>query len=151
MLGSQRKWADYSKSSTVSYRTHLGLLLAWCKWKWVTFSHCVLVKLKKAPKKNTWTRNAMETVLLSAFVSSPVLSSPKFAQLFQSELNYIKRRQNRFNSWPNSSHCSHDLCLLKIVIQYRLKVWTHPDAAKPRLCRVLPPRVHRGWKFVTPR
>ena len=32
----------------------------------------------------------------------------------------------------------------KFGLQYRLKVWTHPDAAKPRLCRVLPPRVHRG-------
>ena len=36
-----------------------------------------------------WTKNVVEIVSLSAFVSSPVLSSPKFAQLFQSELNYI--------------------------------------------------------------
>ena len=31
-----------------------------------------------------------------------------------------------------------------VVVQYRLKLWTHRVAAKPRLCRVLPPRVHRG-------
>ena len=29
-------------------------------------------------------------------------------------------------------------------LQYRLKVWTHQVAAKPCLCRVLRPRVHRG-------
>ena len=34
--------------------------------------------------------------------------------------------------------------MVRYQLQYRLKVWTHQVAAKPSLCRVLPPRVHRG-------
>ena len=119
MLGSQRKWADYSKGSTVSHGTHLGLLLAWCKR--VTFSQCVLLKLKKKKRqtKNAWTRTAVETGLLLALVFSPVLSSLSLHSCFNLELNYIEQRQNCF-SLPSSSHSPHDLFLLKIAIYQSL-------------------------------